>query len=252
MCVRKCERSREEERDPEPTLFPIFFATRRRFLALYSFSRFDRLVTRRFRPTARTVGNRPFGSGGCSRTRFWIARSLASLDRARATKRPASSLMSNSNFFAAQGQGWSVAACVALHKLVTKGGAGDTGAKQKAAPLKNSAFVFVKPAANTEATRALVRKCSLKVGKDHQGGRDQGCRDRQEEAHRPALLRHRQQGDPHQAQGSARPRRQVRGQVRHRLEGSPRTRTSSSTPRTRARVLHRRRTQRQVGQGEEG
>ena len=54
--------------------------------------------------------------------------------------------------------GLSVAACVALHKLVTKGGAGDTGAKQKAAPLKNSAFVFVKPAANTEATRALVRK----------------------------------------------------------------------------------------------
>ena len=64
--------------------------------------------------------------------------------------------MTNPNFFAAVGL--SVAACVALHKLVTKGGAGDTGAKQKAAPLKNSAFVFVKPAANTEATRALVRK----------------------------------------------------------------------------------------------
>lgn len=67
--------------------------------------------------------------------------------------------MTNPNFVAAVGL--SVAACVAVHKLVTKGGAGDAGAKpsqSKAAPLKNSAFVFVKPAANTEATRALVRK----------------------------------------------------------------------------------------------
>ena len=69
--------------------------------------------------------------------------------------------MTNPNFFAAVGL--SVAACVALHKLVTKGGACDTGAKQKAAPLKNSAFVFVKPAANTEATRALVRKVLKEV-----------------------------------------------------------------------------------------